>query len=672
MRIVQKKFSSSNYSFSQKMFFSVQRQLFFIPLLIILVTIFVYWQVHAFDFINFDDNTYIIENNNINIGFSLKGVEWAFDPSKTDDKTYWHPLTWLSHMLDCQLFGMNPGPHHLVNLLLHLFNAVFLFITFYLMTGAIWQCGFLAALFALHPINVDSVAWIAERKNLLSTTFWMLTLLAYVYYARKQTILRYLLVFSALTLGLLAKPMLVVLPCVMLLLDFWPLGRINLGQTPANIHSGLCRGMHPSGLTWLVLEKIPLLLPSFITIAVTVFTLQTKKLLIAQTSVPMNLRVGNAIVSYLVYLWKMIWPTKLSIYYPFPETIPIWQPVGAAIIIIAITVLIFLMARQYPWLVTGWLWYLGCLIPVIGLVQGGVWPALADRWAYVPLIGIFILIAWGMPALTKFLPHPKACLMTVSTAILCILSVLTWKQVGHWRNSVTLFSYVIQIKPDNILAHLNLGEALSKKGNLIQALPHYEFILKKNPRHYNALINMGMALMNMEKIEEAITYFNQALKIKPDDSKALRLTGYAMADMGKYEQAIQYYNQALTTDPSNSELYFLLGVAYNALQKQTLAAQYYQKAIELKPDNTLASINLGNIYYRSGRLDLAENIYLYALQHEPDNPDVLSKLGAVVLGLGHPDNALKFFNQALEIRPGHQESQKGLDTVLRIMQNKTK
>lgn len=342
------------------------QQLMLISLLLVIATVAVYWQVHGFDFVSFDDGLYVCYNQRVQKGLSAANLVWAFNPVKAHDQTYWHPVTWLSHMLDCQLFGLNPGAHHLINLLIHVINVILLFLTFQLMTGAPWQSGFVAAVFALHPINVDSVAWISERKNLLSTTFWILTLLSYLYYVKRPTALRYLLVAMSLSLGLLSKPMLVTLPCVLLLLDFWPLGRMDLGQQIPD------RGLPPvwnlqlAGVARLILEKIPLLALSLVTIGLSVFTLQVNRQMLDPVAAPMMLRIENAIVSYVAYLWKMLWPGRLAVFYPFPKTIPTWQPLCAGLCLIAVTVLIFTRSRKSPYLATGWLWYLGTLLPVVG------------------------------------------------------------------------------------------------------------------------------------------------------------------------------------------------------------------------------------------------------------------------------------------------------------------
>ncbi len=367
---------------------------FMVSLFLVLLTLGVYWQVRDHEFISFDDNTYITENRHVKTGLTQENILWAF---RFSDKggTYWHPLTWLSHMTDCHFYGLNPGMHHTTNLLFHIANTILLFLLFKRMTGALWQSAFVAALFALHPLNTDSVAWVAERKNVLSTFFWILTMLAYVRYTEHPGFFRYMTMFLSFVLGLLSKPMLVTLPCVLLLLDYWPLKRFLISDCrfpieSKNEMSPAQTGDRKSKVLW---EKLPLFALSAASVCLSSLSLQRYKNIIFPESVLMTLRIENALVSYVRYILKMICPQNLAFYYPYPDSLPTWQSLGAAILLVIISYLTIRAFRSMPYLITGWLWYLGTLVPVSGLIQAGLWPATADRWAYVPLIGLFIMIA---------------------------------------------------------------------------------------------------------------------------------------------------------------------------------------------------------------------------------------------------------------------------------------
>ena len=360
-------------------FFGIRLDLL-ICLLLTFSILAVYWQVRNHDFINLDDNVYVTDNNHVKAGINLDSIIWAFS-LENKDNTYWHPVTWLSHMLDCQLYGMNPGMHHSTNLLFHIANTILLFLVLRRMTGEFWKSALVAAFFGLHPLNVETVAWVSERKNVLSTFFWMMTMATYFHYTERPGFYRYLPVFFLLMLGQLVKPMLVTLPFVLLLLDYWPLGRLKIGQWRSFFR-----------LIW---EKIPLFILSALSVGIAVLSNQHLGILQSTETVPMTLRIENALVSYVEYIVKTIWPNNMAIYYPFPDSLPLWQAAGALLALACISLMLLLKLRHIPSLGTGWLWYLGTSVPISGLVQNGLWPAMADRWAYIPAIGIFIIIVWG-------------------------------------------------------------------------------------------------------------------------------------------------------------------------------------------------------------------------------------------------------------------------------------
>jgi len=417
-------------------------------------------------------------------------------------------------MLDCQLYGLNPGRHHQTNLFFHIASTLLLFLCLRRLTGVLWRSGFVAALFALHPLHVESVAWIAERKDVLSTFFWMLTMWGYIRYVERPGIAKYLSVLLFFILGLLSKPILVTLPFVLLLLDYWPLGRFQAEQSVDK--SKQLPGSLPLHLFW---EKIPFFVLAAASSIVT-FLVQQRGGAVGSLDVfPLNVRIANALVSYVRYLGKIIWPNNLSVFYPHPGMLSGWQVAGACLLLAAISLLAVRSLKRSPYVAVGWLWYVGSLVPVIGLVQVGG-QSMADRYSYVPLIGIFIIIAWGVPELVQRWHYKNIGLSTMSAALLLILMITTWLQVRYWANTITLFEHALKINVNNYVAHNNLGLALAKQGNTVEAISHYTEALRINPDYVKAHNRLGIVLARGGKIESAIVHFQEALRIKPDHAEA--------------------------------------------------------------------------------------------------------------------------------------------------------
>jgi tetratricopeptide (TPR) repeat protein len=535
------------------------RSEFIVSLFLVVIILAAYWQLPTNDFLYFDDNWYITQNTHVQEGITRESVAWAFSFT---DNVYWHPLTWLSHMLDFQLFGLRPGMHHLANLFLHIANSLLLFLTLKRMTGSHWRSAFIAALFALHPLNVESVAWASERKNVLSTFFWMLTLLTYSYYAERPGFNKYLLAIFVFALGLMAKPMLVTLPFVLLLLDYWPLGRFKLAQSGSGRNLKALKSIN-DGIQWplvfrLVLEKIPFLALSFVSIYLSSLSLKRLGFIISINSVPMKLRITNALVSYVSYIKMMIWPHNLVVFYPFPEFIPLWQAAGAGLLLVSISVLVFRALRSKPYLAVGWLWYLGTLVPVIGLVQAGLWPGLADRFAYVPLIGLFILTTWMIPDKIAELRYGKKGLAVAAATALSAFMICTWFQVRHWQNGITLFTHNIHVTPNNRMAHLALGNAYDIRGELNEALFHYVKSLQIKPDFAEAHNNLGYVLARQGNDKDAIGHYTEALRINPTYAKAHNNLGSAMARQGKVQGSILHYRKALHFNPNKTKTLYNL------------------------------------------------------------------------------------------------------------------
>ena len=482
-------------------------------LLLVILPLSVYWQVQTFEFINMDDPLYITDNPPVRNGVSKEGIIWAFT---FNDTSYWHPLTWLSHMVDCQLYWLNPKGHHFTNLFFHLASTLLLFLTLRRMTGALWRSAFVAAFFALHPLNVESVAWVANRKNILSAFFWILAMWSYAHYARKPHVTRYALVFFAMLLGVLAKPTVVTLPFVFLLLDFWPLGR----YAPAGFSRSGGRYIKGESLVHLILEKIPLFALSGALIVVTFMSSRHMGIIIPAEVLPLWVRIQNAVASYLVYIQKMFLPLDLAIFYPFAETMPRWRIVTSCIVLITVTGLVVRFTKRKPYLAVGWFWYIGTLIPVIGLIQQGLWPAFADRFAYIPLIGLFIATVWGFSDLVARSKNFQTVGFGLGSLAVLTMGTAAWVQAGYWKNSVTLFRRAVAVTKGNYLAHYNLGVALYNSGKFDEGLFHCNEALRLDPNNENAHLSVGSAFFQLGMWEDALSHFREALRINPASSIA--------------------------------------------------------------------------------------------------------------------------------------------------------
>ncbi|MCG6535127.1 MAG: tetratricopeptide repeat protein [Syntrophales bacterium LBB04] len=536
-----------------------------------ITTFAVFWQVGNHEFISFDDNDYVTENRYVQDGLTLKGIAWAFSEPHAHN---WHPLTWLSHMLDCQLFGLNPGRHHLVNLFFHVANTILLFLILRRMTNTLWQSAFVAGLFALHPLHVESVAWVAERKDVLSTFFWMLTMGAYVYYVERPGYKKYLFVLVFFLLGLMSKPMLVTLPFVLLLLDYWPLKRLQTAKAGAGIAAAApqrasrakkkkksrqqpgrdtvntkstvgYRALWPE-IRPLLKEKIPFFVVAIIFCFVTFYA--QHRVVKPMELYPLDGRIANAVISYVSYIGKMLWPLKLSIFYPYVGVAPLsWQAVSAALLLMVATYLTIRAARRFPYLIVGWLWYLGTLVPVIGLVQVGL-QSMADRYTYVPLIGIFIMIAWGVPELLNSWRYGRFAIAYAAVAILLACIIMTYVQIGFWRNNIILYEHAIRVTSENAWAQNNLGFALALQGKREEAIAHFQKAISiNNPA--DAHYNLGTMLASQGKLDEAIYQFHESIRISPDYAKAHNNLGNALLYQGRLDEAIASYREAMRLNP---------------------------------------------------------------------------------------------------------------------------
>ena len=521
---------------------SSQRQKLIIYIVLTIVTLAVFWQVNKHDFVNIDDTAYVTENSHIQSGITLEGFRWAF---RTTHAEFWHPLTWLSLMLDDQLHGLNAGGYHLTNLILHIMSTLLLFWLFNRMTGAIWKSAFVAALFALHPLHVESVAWIAERKDVLSAFFWMLTLCLYVYYTEKPAIKRYLLVLFCFVCALMSKPMVVTLPIVMILLDYWPLRRFESRED--------------HWVLWQLKEKLPFFILSAFFSIITLHAQYNPS--IERLSFPLTSRLANAPVAFMTYLEKTFWPHDMAVFYPFPYQIPLWQVLGATFLILIISVAVILRMKRLPYLFVGWLWYTITILPVIGIIQIADF-AMADRYHYLPSIGIAIGLAWGIPLLIKNKVLRKNILFPVSIASIAILSVLTWQQCGYWKNSIKLFSHALQITKDNYVAHNNLGLALFDEGKIKEAMYHYHEAIRMNPDYADFYNNRGIGYFGLDKPQSAIEDYNKAIILNPNHAAACYNRGIAYVKLGQYQRAFEDLNEAIRLKPDFADAYNNRAIIY--------------------------------------------------------------------------------------------------------------
>ena len=495
------------------------------------ITIAVFCRVATFDFITYDDHSYITANPQVQAGLSVENFVWAFTSSHVYN---WHPLTWLSLMLDCQVFGPDAGRLHLTNLFFHTANTVLLFILLLRITSALWASAFVAAAFAIHPLHIQSVAWVAERKDVLSALFWFLTMLLYVRYTERSSIGRYVLTLFAFALGLMAKPMLVTLPVILLLLDYWPLKRKD-------------------SLTRLLLEKLPFVFFAGVSSVITLVVQAQSGAVRDIVKFPFDIRVINALVSYVKYILKMFWPVNLSVFYLHPgRSLHFSDAVIPTLLLVAVTVLAIRFARTRGYLLFGWLWYICTLLPVIGLVQVGD-QAMADRYTYIPLIGLFIIIAWGLPELLARYVFRKTVLAIAAAAVLLAMAVSTCMQLGYWQNSITIFERAIEVNPNGRFAQANLGVAFLRKNSYDDAIVHFEKALQIDPCDAMSHLNIGVVLFRKNKIDEAVSHFEKAAAIDPCDVPTRLNLATALAKQGKTQRAIEQCDEILRIAPGRSE-----------------------------------------------------------------------------------------------------------------------
>jgi len=647
-----------------------------ICIFLVISTLTVYSQVQDHEFLDYDDLSNVTQNLNVQSGLNSESVIWAFT---TAHFVSWQPITWLSHMLDYQLYGSNPKGHHLTNLLFHIASVLILFLVLLRMTGAVWQSGLVAALFALHPFNVESVAWVSERKNVLSTFFWFLTMRAYVHYVEKPSAQRYGLVALLFALGLMSKPMLVTLPFVLLMMDYWPLRRFEFEHEKG--HNGIAKKYTGKKLSiWhLVWEKTPLFLLTVGSSITTFIAQQSGGAVKSMEFFSLSARLTNAMVSYLEYLKKTVWPEGLAVLYPHPgNALALWKGILCGLALVGISAFAIKFIRKAPYFAFGWFWYLGTLIPVIGIVQVGV-QSMADRYAYVPLIGIFIIVAWGLSELIAKWRHKDKVLTVVAGICIPILMVITWNQVSHWKNGITIFTHAIEVTdkkhPTFAVAYYNLGNALLTVGKTEESIPHYKEAIKLNPDFSRAYNSLGIALQKEGKTEEAISHYKIAIELVPEFALAHSNFGNALFSNGKIEGAISHYKRAIKLDPDLSMAYDNLGQALYFFG-QTLylegkteeAISKFKTAIEFKPDFFLSHSSLGFVLYKEKQFGEAVSHLKTAIELKPDDAGAHNNLGGALFSEGRIEEAISYFKTAIKLKADFAAAHTNLKVALRKLE----
>jgi len=607
-----------------------KNQIILICLFLSITTLIAFWQLKDNDFVNYDDYKYIVDNPHVKEGFDASTVAWAFTNYHVG---HWHPLTWLSFILDYKLYGLNPSGYHLTNLFLHVINTLLLFLLFTGMTQAVWQSAAVAALFAIHPLHVESVAWVVERKDVLSTLFFILAMISYAGYVKRQKVQLYIVTLLLFIFGLMCKPMLVTLPFVLLLLDYWPLRRFKLGSSDkvapsAELTSGKQSSkkkktkkqtvevtVNYSSLPHLVKEKIPFFILSALSSLITV--LAARHTMSDFELMPLGTRISNAVVSYVIYMWKMVWPQNLAVLYPYTDVLPLWEVLLAGLLLLCITGVAVHYMKQAPYLIVGWLWFLGTLVPVIGLLQVGI-QAYADRYTYIPLIGLFMILAWGIADISTNWRYRKIILISACSLIFLSLLVQARIQVGYWQNSITLFEHAVRAVDNNYLAHNNLGVALSDAGMYENAVKHYSEAIRIKPDYENAHFNLAHRLSSQGRTEEAIEHYSAAVYIRPDFTNAHNELGKLLASRGNFREAIFHYKEALKKDPADAVTYYNLGIALMAMQHYEEAVRQILEATRMNPEFVEAHNDLGIALVHLGKTSEAIEHFRKAVSLKPD------------------------------------------------------
>ncbi|MFA6471650.1 MAG: tetratricopeptide repeat protein [Candidatus Latescibacterota bacterium] len=637
-----------------------------IILALVLATVAVYGQVYNFDFINIDDNKYVYENYTILGGLNLKSVISSF--TATQGAGLWIPVTWLSFLADLKLFGLNPGAFHLTNVFFHILNTLLLFALFRKLTGYVWRSAFVAALFALHPLHVESVAWITERKDVLSIFFMLGALYTYVKYTERLSLGKYVLTLALFCLGIMSKPMVITFPFILLLVDYWPLCRLHGFWKVSSQNS---KGMSAAKVTnrRVLIEKIPFFLISAAASAITFVVAHRDNALLSVENYPLSQRIQESIISYVLYVWKTIVPQHLAVFYPHRSgEIPLGETACAFLVLVGITALVIRFSRRFSYLSFGWLWYLVTLLPVIGIFQAGE-QRMADRFTYLPIIGLFVMGVWGISGSFNCWSRRKLILPILMSAVVLLYGSLAWIQVRYWKDSYTLLTHALAVTTDNSLAHNNLGLYLCAHGNIEEGLHHYKEALRIDPGQPEACSNVGSILFDQGKIDEAIVYFRKALEISPNFEKAHHNIAIAYDVQGRADEALIHYNEALKLNPGNYKLLRDIGVHWHKNGNYDKALWYYNEALKRNPSLAGMHYNIGIILNDEGKTDEALTFFKEELRLNPNFAEAHYYLGNVLVKQKKYDEAITHYNDAIKLKPDLVEAHKNLAYIYKNLGN---
>lgn len=621
-----------------------------IGLALALLVLLVFQDVRHHEFVNYDDEVYVTENSSVRRGLTLESISWAFGSRVS---RHWHPLTWLSHMLDVELYGLNAAGHHLTNLLLHTVNTVLLFIVLARMTGSVWGGAFVAALFALHPLHVEPVAWISDRKDLLAGFFWILTMGLYFLWTKHRSPVRYAALLAAFACGLMSKAVLVSLPVVLLLLDYWPLGRLSFAVSAqggglralADRMGSALRALGPR-----VREKVPLLVLSGVSAIVAIFVMEQPMPPGRGGQDPTGLLSLDAPFHYVAYLGKMVWPGGLAVRYPRVEGTD-WGPALLLLLALgALTLWALRTGRRYPWFPVGWLWFLVTLLPTLGLFRAGP-HRIADRYTYLPSVGLFIVVTWGIPRLLSRWRHHRAALLLAGCTVLALLGWRSSVEVGHWQNSVSLLKHSLEVNPRSARVHSNLGTAYLGRGDLQKALAHYREALRMEPRNPLYLYNLGYVFVRQQEWDRALKALGHALKIRPRFPEALNGRGLCRVALGFPREGVSDFLKALELKPDYSEARQNLGRAFLLMGRPRRAVEELQRALALDPKNPAILVALGRAQVVSGLVDAAVSSYEKAHRLLPVDSRVCNELASLYARKGRLDDAVRMRKRALALDP---------------------
>jgi len=630
--------------------------------LLLFLVILVYFQTVRFEFINFDDQDYVTENEVIQKGITGEGIKWAFSFTE-NDLTYWHPIAYMAHMIDCQFFGTHSGYHHLSNMFIHALNAILLYFALLYMTGARFQSAFAACLLAVHPVGVDSVAWISQKKTLLATFFWLLSLISYAWYSKEICLKRYIAVCLFVALGLMTKPVMVTIPIILFIFDFWPLNRVE--QYVFNLNERLGWVQKKYSIRWLLIEKIPLMTLVFLWGITPFISEHVTAKNITFDVVPFVLRFKNAVVSYFLYLKKFFFPVDLAFLYPYPKDVSTLFAVISVIGIVIISYVAVCLVRKYPYAASGWFAFLVVLVPFLGFVQGAVWPAYADRFAYVPFIGLYIVFSWGLVDLARHNIAGIALKWVASCMVIVLLMILSFFQTGNWQNNITLYTHALKVTKENYLAHNNLGIAYDEHGNYDEARRQYDASLSINPSFSKAHHNLAVNLLKKGDTEKAIEHFKLSLISNPENPVAkYNLANIAMGK-GNSDEAMALFQSAIDDDPKFSDAYNNLGVLLSRKGLRREALENFKQALVCNSSNINAISNLGNELFDMGRLNDARVCFSRALSLDSKNIKVMNDFGVLNVAMGKTKEAEKLFSTVIKIEPNNQTAKENLSLIVK-------